>query len=49
MKASDSDQLARKVYGLCEDMATKHDVIRRKYWQYMANHLKNQLSTVEQK
>lgn len=49
LKASDSDQLARKVYGLCEDMATKHDVIRRKYWQYMANHLKNQLSTVEQK
>ncbi|KAH8257729.1 hypothetical protein KR038_009140 [Drosophila bunnanda] len=43
-KVSESDQLARKVYGLCEDMATKHDVIRRKYWQYVATHLKNQLN-----
>jgi len=47
LKASDGDQLARKVYGLCEDMASKHDVIRRKYWQYVANHLKNQLSKVQ--
>jgi len=47
LKAGDGDQLARKVYGLCEDMASKHDVIRRKYWQYVANHLKNQLSKVQ--
>jgi len=47
LKTSDGDQLARKVYGLCEDMASKHDVIRRKYWQYVANHLKNQLSKVQ--
>ncbi|KAH8341613.1 protein farnesyltransferase/geranylgeranyltransferase type-1 subunit alpha [Drosophila kikkawai] len=43
-KVSQSDQLARKVYGLCEELSTKHDVIRRKYWQYVATHLKNQLS-----
>ncbi|XP_037708684.1 protein farnesyltransferase/geranylgeranyltransferase type-1 subunit alpha [Drosophila subpulchrella] len=48
LKASDNEQLARKVYGLCEDMASKHDVIRRKYWQYVANHLKNQLSKVQE-
>lgn len=37
-------QLAEKVYSLCEDMASKHDVIRRKYWIYVADHLKSQLS-----
>lgn len=47
-KVSESDQLARKVYGLCEEMGTKHDVIRRKYWQYVATHLKNQLSKAKE-
>lgn len=36
-------QIAEKVYTLCEDMASKHDVIRRKYWLYVADHLKTQL------
>ncbi|XP_052851223.1 protein farnesyltransferase/geranylgeranyltransferase type-1 subunit alpha [Drosophila gunungcola] len=49
LKVGDSDQLARKVYGLCDDMASKHDTIRRKYWHYVATHLKNQLSKVEEK
>ncbi|XP_030382847.1 protein farnesyltransferase/geranylgeranyltransferase type-1 subunit alpha [Scaptodrosophila lebanonensis] len=40
-----NEQLARKVYTLCDDMATKHDVIRRKYWQYVAANLKSQLSS----
>ncbi|KAH8298079.1 hypothetical protein KR018_006243 [Drosophila ironensis] len=44
LKTSSDDQLARKVYELCEAMATKHDVIRRKYWQYVATRLKDQLS-----
>ncbi|KAH8377043.1 hypothetical protein KR093_002940 [Drosophila rubida] len=43
-EAIDNNQLAQKVYTLCEDMATKHDVIRRKYWSYVAEHLKTQLS-----
>jgi len=42
--ASDNNQLAQKVYTLCDDMSTKHDVIRRKYWKYVAEHLKTQLS-----
>jgi len=42
-QASDNNQLAEKVYTLCDDMASKHDVIRRKYWKYVAEHLKAQL------
>ncbi|XP_064540876.1 protein farnesyltransferase/geranylgeranyltransferase type-1 subunit alpha [Drosophila montana] len=38
------NESAEKVYTMCIDMASKHDVIRRKYWQYVAAHLKNQLS-----
>ncbi|XP_017063231.1 protein farnesyltransferase/geranylgeranyltransferase type-1 subunit alpha [Drosophila eugracilis] len=48
LKVGDSDQLARKVYSLCEDMASKHDVIRRKYWHYVATHLKNQLNKIQE-
>lgn len=36
-------QIAEKVYTLCQDMASKHDVIRSKYWLYVADHLKTQL------
>lgn len=38
------NESAEKVYAMCNDMASKHDVIRRKYWQYVAAHLKSQLS-----
>ncbi|KAH8409426.1 hypothetical protein KR222_003792 [Zaprionus bogoriensis] len=41
-------QLAEKVYTLCDDMASKHDIIRRKYWRYVADHLKTQLSKPSQ-
>ncbi|KAL9926882.1 farnesyl transferase alpha isoform 1-T3 [Glossina fuscipes fuscipes] len=37
--------LARKVYTLCDDMAKKHDIIRRKYWQYIADQLKSKLDS----
>lgn len=40
----EDNSIAQKVYTLCDDMASKHDVIRRKYWQYVASHLKTQLS-----
>ncbi|EDW77590.1 uncharacterized protein Dwil_GK24478 [Drosophila willistoni] len=45
---ANNEQLARKVFTLCDDMATKHDVIRRKYWQYVASHLKSQLDKEKQ-
>ncbi|XP_017153794.1 protein farnesyltransferase/geranylgeranyltransferase type-1 subunit alpha [Drosophila miranda] len=48
-ECSDREQKARKVYDLCDDMASKHDVIRRKYWQYVANHLKDQLNKSSEK
>ncbi|XP_067626270.1 protein farnesyltransferase/geranylgeranyltransferase type-1 subunit alpha [Eurosta solidaginis] len=41
---NESEALARKVYGLCSDMSKKHDVIRRKYWQHVADNLKSKLS-----
>ncbi|XP_073822097.1 farnesyl transferase alpha [Musca autumnalis] len=39
------EALARKVYTLCDDMSKKHDVIRRKYWQYVADQLKSKLDS----
>ncbi|TMW46935.1 hypothetical protein DOY81_007991 [Sarcophaga bullata] len=41
----EKETLARKVYGLCDDMSKKHDVIRRKYWQYVADELKTKLDS----
>lgn len=46
--AEEKETLARKVYGLCDDMSKKHDVIRRKYWQYVANELKTKLESKQQ-
>lgn len=48
LKSTDAEEkelLSRKVYGLCDDMSKKHDVIRRKYWQYVADELKNKLES----
>ncbi|ALC38174.1 CG2976, partial [Drosophila busckii] len=42
LEAAD-DAMAQKVYTLCTEMANKHDVIRRKYWQYVSSNLKSQL------
>ncbi|XP_061397065.1 protein farnesyltransferase/geranylgeranyltransferase type-1 subunit alpha-like [Musca vetustissima] len=39
------ETLARKVYTLCDDMSKKHDIIRRKYWQYVADQLKSKLDS----
>lgn len=43
----EKETLARKVYSLCDDMSKKHDVIRRKYWQYVADELKAKLDAKE--
>lgn len=37
------ETFAKKVYSLCDDMSKKHDVIRRKYWQYIAERLQSKL------
>ncbi|XP_075152082.1 farnesyl transferase alpha [Haematobia irritans] len=42
---SERETLSRKVYSLCDDMSKKHDVIRRKYWQYVADQLKMKLDS----
>ncbi|XP_055919222.1 protein farnesyltransferase/geranylgeranyltransferase type-1 subunit alpha [Eupeodes corollae] len=36
---SEQETYAKKVYSLCDDMSKKHDIIRRKYWQYIAERL----------
>ncbi|XP_013104247.1 protein farnesyltransferase/geranylgeranyltransferase type-1 subunit alpha [Stomoxys calcitrans] len=41
----EKEALSRKVYSLCDDMSKKHDVIRRKYWQYVADQLKSKLDS----
>lgn len=43
--AGERENLARKVYLLCDDMSKKHDIIRRKYWQYVADQLKTKLDS----
>lgn len=50
LKCSDVQEkeiVSRKVYNLCDDMSKKHDVIRRKYWQYIADELKRNLDSKE--
>lgn len=42
--ALEKENLSRKVYNLCDEMSKKHDVIRRKYWQYVADQFKSKLS-----
>ncbi|XP_005175884.1 protein farnesyltransferase/geranylgeranyltransferase type-1 subunit alpha [Musca domestica] len=39
------ETLSRKVYTLCDDMSKKHDIIRRKYWQYVADQLKSKVGS----
>ncbi|XP_037927411.1 protein farnesyltransferase/geranylgeranyltransferase type-1 subunit alpha [Teleopsis dalmanni] len=46
--AEERDVLARKVYGLCDELAKKHDHIRRKYWGYIADKLKEELNEKKQ-
>lgn len=41
----EKEALSRKVYTLCDDMSKKHDVIRRKYWQHLADQLKTKLDS----
>lgn len=41
--AGNREILSRKIYSLCDDMSKKHDIIRRKYWQYFAEQLKKKL------
>lgn len=41
---ADAEVLSKKVYNLCSDMSKNHDVVRRKYWQYVADQLKLKLS-----
>lgn len=40
--------LTNKVYLLCQDLATKYDVIRQKYWEYIGEQLKSQLCEEQQ-
>lgn len=42
---TEKEAFSRKVYSLCDDMSKKHDVIRRKYWQYFADQLKSKLDS----
>lgn len=41
---AESDMLSRKVFNLCNDMSKKYDIVRRKYWQYIAEQFKVKLS-----
>ncbi|XP_053959452.1 protein farnesyltransferase/geranylgeranyltransferase type-1 subunit alpha [Anastrepha ludens] len=41
---AESEVLSRKVYNLCSDMSKTHDIVRSKYWQYVADQLKSKLS-----
>lgn len=48
LKATEMEEkeiMSRKVYNLCDDMSKEHDIIRRKYWQYVANDLKSKLDS----
>lgn len=38
------NELSKKVFDLCELMANEHDIIRKKYWIYVAERLKAKLN-----
>lgn len=39
---------AKKVFELCEIMSKKHDIIRRKYWDYVAEKLRIKLKSLNE-
>ena len=36
-----SDKLLPKALELCDELATKHDTIRKNYWNYVKNQLES--------
>uniref|UniRef100_A0A0K8TP67 Protein farnesyltransferase/geranylgeranyltransferase type-1 subunit alpha n=1 Tax=Tabanus bromius TaxID=304241 RepID=A0A0K8TP67_TABBR len=41
---SNREDYSNKVFDLCKAMANEHDVIRKKYWEYLAERLKRRLT-----
>lgn len=52
LRGSDDENVAeleRKVNEICNEMITKHDAIRAKYWQYVLNKFQLDMENAAQK